>query len=511
MVDELDRRELVSSFAKPVTPQELYTFLYLATGENIPSKRVCPDHQTPWDFCSSAFFNKYDSILAIGNRGGSKTRTVGKLIFAELYFLAGVEIAAIGAIESQAQRCYGYVKSFLEMAAQDKIKKTIRKLTVLNNGSKFEELVGTLAGVNSPHPQKLRADEVELMKPDVLDELLLAPISSTALNIPTNTTLTSTRKYNYGLVQRLVQDDTLGFHTFIWCYKEVAENCPIERRGVDKKKYIIRDHLNIDKRGNIPETEIYAWSNCGSCPLLPSCRGDLARADGYMPIQDLITKYKRSNPQRWIQQMECRLISAVGKIYPQFDELIHAAPIDYNPNLPVDISIDFGFSHPCSVGFWQEDEDKPHLYLFDELYETGLTIEMLAIKIKEKLKEYKLTPAHVRYGVADPARPEAIKELNDKGFSIEQADKGAGSVLAGIDVVREYLYTEEYGSRITMNRSKCPNHIKEFKDYHAKMNTTGSEISEDPVKRNDDACDETRYYVTFIESMSGGDNIHILG
>jgi hypothetical protein len=504
-----EAEEATIHLPKPITPQELYTFLYVITGENIPHTPVCKDHQTPWDFCVEAFFNKSPSILAIGNRGGGKTRTVAKLITAELRFIDGVEIASVGAIETQAAKCFRYVSSFLDNACPSMVEKAIRKETILSNGSTFQELVGTVSGTNSPHPAKLRADEVELMKPEVLDELLLIPSTNSVLSIPSNIILTSTRKYTYGLVQSLIDNKDSDFKIFIWCYKEVAENCPASRRGASQKKYVIRDHLSVDENGKKPEIEVTAWSNCGSCPLLPSCRGDLAYAQGFMTINDLISAFKRTNIEVWVQQMECRRVSSAGKVYPQFDEATHAQVFDYDPNWGVDISIDFGFQNPCCVGFWQENEETGMLSCFDEIYESGLTSDRLARRIKDKLGEYKLRVDDLRYSIGDPAQIQQIHEMNDShGFNIEPINKGA--IAPGLDLVRVYLISLEYGPRLRFNRKKCPHTIKEMKDYHNKRVSSLGIVSEEPVKKGDHGPDQTRYYVKFINDMRPPE-IRILG
>jgi hypothetical protein len=493
-------QETIAKLPKPITPQDLYLFLYLATGENVPHKAVCRDHQTPWDLIVKAFFNKSSSILGIGNRKGSKTRSVAKLILAELKYVDGVEIASVGAIEKQANKCYRYVDAFLKRACPNDVVKAIRSETRLLNNSSYEQLVGTVTGVNSPHPHKLRADEVELMKQEVLEELLLVPNSDDAHGIPRNTILTSTRKYTYGIVQSIVDDKDGDFEVLIWCYKEVAEPCKESRRGSGKRKYIIKDYYNVDDTGAPAEKEIIAWSNCGKCPLLPSCRGDLAYAEGYLPIDDLIKDFKSVHINTWIQQMECRRVSTVGKVYPQFDEAVHCKNFGYQSSLPMDISVDFGHQNPNCVGFWQENEETGELFMLDEIYEAGLSTDRLAEKIKRKLDQWGLTPDDLRYGIGDSAQAQQIEDLKGYGVYLEPVNKG--SVPAGLDKVRRYLSSLAHGVRLYIHRNNCPNTIREFKNYHYKRVSLAGVVTEEPVKKDDHAMDQVRYYVTYIDSMS---------
>ena len=503
---DTELREKLANYPRPVTPHELYVFMYLmAGGENIPSVAVCPDHQTPWDLCESAFFNKHGSLLAIGPRGGGKTRTLAKLVGAELFFVDGVEIANVGAIEKQAGKCYRYVETFLKTACPQRLVRAIRSETRLDNQALFEQLVGTVSGVNSPHPNKLRVDEVELMKREVLEELMMVPTSNKQRGIPSNLILTSTRKYNSGTVQHLLDQKDNDLVPFVWCYKEVAENCGLERRGSGRKRYVIKDYYNAAEDGEYKTIEVEAWSNCGSCPLLPSCRGDLARSQGYYAIEDLIRVFRRVNISTWIQQMDCRRALTTGLVYPQFDEATHTGDYPYNPELAMDISLDFGFSNPAAVGFWQEDEDSGVAYLVDEIYESGLTTEALANRIKEVLKKYKLTPDHLRYGLGDSEQAQQIADLRDHGIHLEAVKKG--TIVSGLDAVRRYLHSFEYGVRIRIDRG-CVNHINEIKKYRNKTGPDG-QPSENPVDRDNHGMDELRYYITFLES-SGEPNILLL-
>lgn len=933
-------QEAIARLPKPVTPQDLYLFLYLATGENIPHKAVCRDHQTPWDMTVKAFFNQSGSILGIGNRKGSKTRSVAKLVLAELKFIDGVEIASVGAIEKQANKCFRYVDSFLKRACPDEVVKALRSETRLTNGSSYEQLVGTISGVNclvgstlidcprdldkypkgvpiqelvgqeihtygydigndrfglykaknirktgssvpvfkvtfswktpgsgkshvesvtgtqehpmllksgeykplgelkpgdslqpfysglytvdslrfgkdklpgrwvrssknkypdehrfvcselfgdippgvevhhlnhnhqdntpsnlvlmtkedhhihhfgsdyqahitelslkkmsmsktknkvfpvwqnkafleaeiakgkslrqidrelgtsavekwakifglkskqqllleeqhqakclrveaaktrvatdkrsvyykapykdrewlsaevltgkspaeiaancavltetiqewldkfsipwqklspssqqvrdkiraatlrryqdpeqrkassetakrrantpeyraylsqmqrnrwakhnacktadmavdgnhkvvsvefagyedvydmevdvvhnfiangvvvhnSPHPHRLRADEVELMKREVLEELLLVPTSDEERGIPRSTILTSTRKYTYGVVQSIIDDPDSDFEVLIWCYKEVSQPCKESRRGSGKRKYIIKDHHNTDETGAPAEKEIIAWSNCGSCALLPSCRGDLAYSEGYLPIDDLIKDFKSVNINTWIQQMECRKASTAGKVYPQFDEAVHTDLFQYNANYPLDISVDFGHQNPTCVGFWQENEDTGQVWMIDEIYESGLTTDRLAEKIKHKLDKWRLSPDDIRYGIGDSAQAQQIADLTGYNIHLEPVNKG--SLQAGLDKVRRYLSSLAHGARIKIHKNNCPHTIKEMKNYHYKRTSVLGVITEEPVKKDDHSMDQLRYYITHIESMS---------
>lgn len=494
----MDLHEIILNFKKPNTPSELYQFLYLICQENIPHTPICPDHQTPWDLICSAFFNRKRNIMGIGNRKGGKTRSVAKLIVAEMFFIPQVEIASIGAIEKQAAKCFRYVNSFLHAGMPSLISKEVRAETRLVNGSTYEQLTASMSGTNSPHPHKLRADEVELMKPEILDELFLIPTSDSVRGIPANTLLISTRKYHSGVVQAIIEREDSDFNVINWCYKEVAESCPLERRGSGKRPYVIKDYLSTNLEGKSKETEIIAYSNCGSCPLLPSCRGDLAKSSGYLLIEDLISDFKKVDIRTWIYQMECRRVASSYRVYPQFDESVHVMPdLKYNANLPLDIAVDFGYSDPTCVLFFQYDEDTDTIYCIDQIYQSGLTTEQLAFKLKKKLSEYGLNMTNVRYSIGDSAQAQQIADLNSQwGFNFEPTIKI--NIASGLDKVRQYLMSISNGVHLFISPN-CTNLIRELKNYRFK--NKGGNMSEQPVTKDDHSPDCLRYYVVFIDSQ----------
>ena len=53
------------------------------------------------------------------------------------------------------------------------------------------------------------------------------------------------------------------------------------------------------------------------------------------------------------------------------------------------LSIDYGFTHPTSVGLWATENGK--LTLFKEIYRTGLTIDDLLLKMDRILSENRVS------------------------------------------------------------------------------------------------------------------------
>ena len=198
--------------------QELKFFVEEFTNYELASTKICPEHCAPIDFISRQFFEKDQTSVGFANRGGGKTSGVAILNVLDATFKPGVEIASAGAIQEQADRNYQYIQEILfkEKLFESLIVGSIKSETKWRNGSTVRVIAGTYHGFNSPHPNKTRVDEIELMAWEVLQEGLQMSIERDGYKA--QDTLTSTRKWAKGTMQRLL--DTAkdkNIIIFSWC------------------------------------------------------------------------------------------------------------------------------------------------------------------------------------------------------------------------------------------------------------------------------------------------------
>jgi phage terminase large subunit len=140
--------------------------------------------------------------------------------------------------------------------------------------------------------------------------------------------------------------------------------------------------------------------------------------------------------------------------------------------------LDFGFaSHPAAVSVSHYDADRKTIYIYDELYETGLTNDLLAEEVKRMVGN--------EYVVGDSAEPKSIVELQNHGASVSGAKKGKDSITFGVDWLKQ--------QRIIIDK-KCVNHIKEFQQYQWKKDASGNAVTPPkPVDKNNHLIDALRY------------------
>lgn len=198
----------------------------------------------------------------------------------------GCEICTFADIEQQSNKSYSYIKSFVYSVDESgkKVAKStvegvpLRKETLLKNGSKLEVIIGTLSGVNSPHPQKVHADEVDLQEKEIWRE---AQPLDTEIPTPNGwTTMGEISEGDYvfgldGIPTKVVKVNDLGYRDV---YKiEFTDGRATECAG---------DHLWLlgTKSGNDKVWRLYRTSN-----LVSDYKKKDARGIGY--------KYKYSLPK----------------------------------------------------------------------------------------------------------------------------------------------------------------------------------------------------------------------
>lgn len=176
----------------------------------------------------------------------------------------------------------------------------------------------------------------------------------------------------------------------------------------------------------------------------------------------------------WVVYGLGQIGSLEGNIYSGWRK---ATEDDYKGAKLIRYGLDFGFSNDETgmVAIYQTADDK--LIVEQKIYQTGL----LGSQYGDKLRAAGIDPTVLI--VADSARPEIIAEIKAQGFRIIGADKNAGSVLRGIDRVkqRQILYDGKDLER-------------EYLSYAWRTKRSGETLDE-PQDGNDHLMDSLRYAV----------------
>lgn len=147
--------------------------------------------------------------------------------------------------------------------------------------------------------------------------------------------------------------------------------------------------------------------------------------------------------------------------------------------------LDFGFADdPAAMGNSHYDRMRKTIYIYNELYEKGLTNPELAGLITPVIGKDPIR--------CDSAEPKSIRELKDNGVNAYPARKGKDSVLFGIQWLQQQTIVID---------KRCINFIREAQSYKWKEDTAGNALPI-PVDKFNHLWDELRY--AYEDDMTGG-------
>lgn len=162
----LDLAPVLSRY-RPETPDELSLWIKVCLEDqglcckftrtpNL-SQMDLPGTTSQIQYISDAFFENVQNSIILGNRGSGKTLMFSVLLFLEAMFKPNIELAHLGAIQSQAKRCFNYFEKIANNRLfADFLSKPVRSTWAeFKNGSKVEILVGSITGVNCIHGDSL--------------------------------------------------------------------------------------------------------------------------------------------------------------------------------------------------------------------------------------------------------------------------------------------------------------------------------------------------------------------
>lgn len=151
---------------------------------------------------------------------------------------------------------------------------------------------------------------------------------------------------------------------------------------------------------------------------------------------------------------------------PQFDNIRHG--------------LDFGYaSDPAAYIKSHYDAKKKIIYVYDEMYQTGLDNEALAAEIRGAVRDDTV--------LCDSAEPKSIDELKKYGLDARAGLKGPDSVRHGIQWLQKH--------KIVIH-SRCVRFRQEIEQYQWKKDKWGDAMSV-PVDKNNHGIDALRYAYSY--------------
>lgn len=199
---------------------------------------------------------------------------------------------------------------------------------------------------------------------------------------------------------------------------------------------------------------------------------------------------KRNNPRRYRVAGLGDWGIVEGLVYENWEErLFSIDEVRKTPGVKSAFGLDFGYTNdPTALFCGLIDTGSKTLWVFDEIYKTGMSNEDIAVAVTEAgyAKE------RIR---ADSAEPKSIDRLYALGLAhIRRARKGKDSVSNGIDFIQDY--------KIFIH-PRCTNFLTEIGNYTWDTDTkTGKKLNR-PIDDFNHLMDAMRYA---LEEYSAGPN-----
>lgn len=195
-------------------------------GVKLPNLKCCDLHQTPWEAFHDAFFARSIASIWKASRGlGGKSFMLAALGLAEALFLRA-DVNILGGSGIQSKRVLeniGLMWDHTGAPRQCLIGNPGSQVQKFVWGNRVQALMASTKSVRGPHPQRLRLDEVDEIKQQILDDALGQPMAKGG--IKDHVVGASTHQYPDGTMTRMMKRarTTAGWKFFEWCYRENLE------------------------------------------------------------------------------------------------------------------------------------------------------------------------------------------------------------------------------------------------------------------------------------------------
>jgi hypothetical protein len=477
----------------PATPDHLWEWVYAFTGISIAREKVCRLHSPPFAWFASQFFDRPSLLLILGARGSGKSFLEAILTHLESRFHPGMGTRILGGSLAQSHQIYqGLDQAIVHGTGDwgsdgDSIAKLLTDKAIYRNGSNVSILAASRTSVRGPHVPSLRLDEVDEIDPEIRESAI--PMAMSRGGMSASVSLTSTWHRVGGPMGELLERAEHGeFPSYTTCVFDVLERCPEGRSG----PYV----------GGVD-----AFERCPACPIRVWCHSERDRngghclaklSDGHYAIDTLILQAKGLSERAFEADMLCKGPRADGAWFTTFSDANIDDCAEYDPRLPVHLSVDSGV-HCGAVAFQVRHDGNRHVVTcFHDRFAEGVGAEGNALAILDDLGNRRGTRFRVSTdnsgGARNPVGPTVLSEFERSGL---RGDRGlecwpTGSVADSLATV-EALICAADGTRNLLIHPRCKPLIAALKAYRrAKRNNQWQDYPEDPQHPHEDMVDALR-------------------
>lgn len=537
------------------SPEHLQAWCKKFLGFTLPDCRVTDfSDSTPLDFVYECYRAIMDgsSLNIIGLSGRDTSKTVSLSVIDLLALLHDQRDAIhIGMIARQAQRAREYLENYINKNPLIKPLVTKQNTKELRMKIGDEEIGLELISldpkqVQGAHKSLVSYDElassVDPIKMKAYRDASGIPGSSKSGKPAVIIKITSRQTGNSIPEQEIKNAAKSGLKIRRWTTIDCMVQCPPERSGtkqVPMNINIIKGlAYNDEDFARLPDNQKFDFKRttdtmdkCLSCPLMMYCQGKARyqKSDSALlrSIDDVIAKVNTAGSHEWVlAQLMSLQPSQEGLVYPEFNVEIHVPTWEKlwktltgeEANGHVDrqiflrelkrrgasiyAGVDWGYTNPATCIVIAVDR-KENVYII----EAAAAVR----KNDNDWTEFIANEIHPKYDVQmylpDSENPSGISIMKNRGLPTAQVEKKAGSVRAGINVIKGLLRVP--GTNNTSRlfilpdiKPMVPNQpglVEEFGLYGYAIDVTGA-IADDknPEKGSDHHLDGLRYVLFWL-------------
>ena len=446
-----------------------------------PVRPVCVGHCSPFDPISDAFFGFTHNYLKHANRHGYKTMGDAFLLFSESVQFDSCKSKILGGSKEQSKATYEYIQDFADIpACRDYLKSILTEKARFINKSEVAILTQSTKSVRGPHPQKLRLDEVEEFDPGVFKSALSQTRSFGGVQASIG--MSSTHHKRAGIMASLLKDHTSrGIDLYQWCIFEVMEKCTL------KSCEFCETITKVSHEGETVSFRSF-------------CKGKAKKANGYYSLEEVLEKFALLTLEDFMAEWLCLSISLSGYVFPKFDRIEEGTHVttraQYDPNLPLTRTWDFGWSGATAI-LWIQVDGHRQKRIIDEAWFVMTPLPEICRIVWAK--PYKSSTGRILdYG--DPAGKggkdkvvgiDDITYLKTQGIDVKSRGSGIPEGLRLINAALEITS----GMTELIIHPKCTHTIDYLDVAKYPVDASGSPISEIPVKDGKEhSGDALRYW-----------------
>jgi hypothetical protein len=229
-----EEQQLILQLAthRPRTREELWDYVKLFFGVEIPKRKICSGCCSPFDAFAGAYFAESPICIFYGNRGAGKSCLLS-LLGMTIQLTMGCNVNIVGGSSEQSQRILSYIRGGSSQCAGMfwdcptapifliDHREENKRLSKLYNKGLIKCLTASSTSVRGEHVPRLLCDEIDCAEYQIIEDALSQAKSDHKRGIKKQIVLSSTWQNPEGTMTKFMKRAREnGWPIYKWCWRE---------------------------------------------------------------------------------------------------------------------------------------------------------------------------------------------------------------------------------------------------------------------------------------------------